>query len=164
VDPDRVAIYGASYGGYAALAGAAFTPELYRCGIAIANDGDLFNLFERIPPYWKAMLEPTYKMIGHPKKDSARLRAVSPRYHTDQIECPLLIITGQNDPIVKKEEVDELVQALEADQVPHRYTVLEGEGHGLTKQENRIQLNRAIISFLTKHLPPAQPPQSEAKE
>ena len=88
-DKDRIAIYGASYGGYAVLAGLAFTPDLYACGISYVGVSNLFTLLDSFPPYWKLFLERAYARIGHPEKDKELLESASPLFHVDQIKAPL---------------------------------------------------------------------------
>ena len=97
-DPNRIAIYGGSYGGYATLAGMTFSPELYACGIDYVGVSNLFTFMKTIPPYWKPLLEMMYEMVGDINKDSAHLEATSPVFHADKIKAPLLIAQGANDP------------------------------------------------------------------
>ena len=151
-DPKRVAIYGASYGGYAVLAGLAFTPELYCCGIDYCGGSNLFTFMNTIPPYWKPMLEMMYEQVGNPETDHDLLAAASPALHADKIRVPLFIAQGANDPRVNKAESDQMVEALRKNGVEIEYMVKENEGHGFHNQENRFDFYRAMEKFLTKYL------------
>ena len=151
-DPKRVAIYGASYGGYAVLAGLAFTPELYCCGIDYCGVSNLFTFMKTIPPYWKPMLEMMYEQVGNPETDPELLAAASPALHADKIRVPLFIAQGANDPRVNKAESDQMVEALRKNGVEVEYMVKENEGHGFHNQENRFDFYRAMEKFLAKYL------------
>ena len=150
--PDRIAIYGASYGGYAALAGAAFTPELYACAVDYVGVSNLLTFMNTIPPYWRPMLEMMYEQVGNPKTDRKRLEATSPALHADRIKCPLLIAQGANDPRVNKAESDQMVQALRNRGVEVEYIVKDNEGHGFQNEENRFEFYRAMEKFFNKWL------------
>lgn len=153
-DPKRIGIYGASYGGYAALAGVAFTPDLYAAAVDYVGISSLFTILESIPPYWKPYLEQQYAMIGHPVRDKERLTATSPLLHVDKIKAPLFIAQGANDPRVNKVESDQMVAALRSRGVPVEYMVKEDEGHGFANEENRIDFYHAMQAFLAKNLKP----------
>jgi dipeptidyl aminopeptidase/acylaminoacyl peptidase len=151
-DPKRVGIYGASYGGYAVLAGLAFTPDLYACGVDYVGVSNLFTFMETIPPYWEPLRQTVYEMIGDPVKDEAHLRASSPFFHADRIRAPLLVAQGANDPRVKKAESDQIVEALQKRGIEVTYMVKDNEGHGFQNEENRFDFYRAMEAFLSKHL------------
>ncbi len=151
-DPKRIAIYGASYGGYATLAGACFTPELYCCAIDYVGVSNLLTFLQTIPPYWRAMLDMMYEQIGHPDRDRAQLEATSPALHADAIRCPLFIAQGANDPRVNKDESDQMVAALRRRGVEVEYMVKDNEGHGFANQENVFDFYRAVERFLQQHL------------
>jgi dipeptidyl aminopeptidase/acylaminoacyl peptidase len=151
-DPKRIAIYGASYGGYAALAGLAFTPDLYACGIDYVGVSNIFTLLETLPPYWELGRRMMYEMVGDPVKDRELLRQVSPVFHADRISAPLLVAQGANDPRVKKAESDQIVQALRQRGVAVEYIVKNNEGHGFHNEENRFDFYRRMESFLARHL------------
>lgn len=151
-DPKRIAIYGASYGGYATLAGLTFTPELYACGVDYVGISSLFSFMQSIPPYWKLYLAMLYEMVGHPEHDQAQLRATSPLFHATAIRAPLLIAQGANDPRVKQEESDQIVQALRERGVDVEYMLKENEGHGFANEENRFDFYNTLLVFLNKHL------------
>lgn len=151
-DPERVAIYGASYGGYAALSGLTTHPELYACGVSFVGVSNLFTWIRAFPPYWKHYLDMVYEMVGHPERDEARFRVTSPLFQADRIRAPLLVAQGANDPRVRKEESDQIVEALRARGVAVEYLVKEDEGHGFLKEENRFDFYRAMERFLCEHL------------
>ena len=151
-DPEKVAIYGGSYGGYATLAGLAFTPDLYACGVDYVGVSSLFTFMETFPPYWELYREMMYEMVGHPEKDKDLLASASPLLHVDKIKVPLFIAQGANDPRVKKSESDQIVEALMKKGVEVPYMVKENEGHGFYNEENRYDFYREMGEFLDKHL------------
>ena len=151
-DPERIGIFGASYGGYVVLAGLAFTPDLYACGVDYVGVSNLFTILETIPPYWEPMREMMYEMMGHPEADSDLLRSVSPVFHADKIKVPLLIAQGANDPRVKKSESDQMVAAMRKKGVEVPYMIKENEGHGFRNEENRFDVYRAMEQFFHKNL------------
>jgi len=151
-DPQRIAIYGGSYGGYATLAGITFTPDLYACAIDYVGVSNLFTFLNTIPPYWKPMLDMMYEMVGNPVADSTLLASSSPVFHVDQIKVPLFIAQGANDPRVNKDESDQVVEALKNHGVEVQYMVKDNEGHGFRNEENRFDFYRAMETFLREHL------------
>ncbi len=151
-DPKRVGIYGASYGGYAVLAGLAFTPDLYACGVDYVGVSNIFTLLETIPPYWEIGRQMLYEQIGDPEKDKELLKAASPVFHADRITAPLFVAQGANDPRVKKAESDQIVEALRSRGIEVEYMVKENEGHGFRNEENRFDFYRAMERFLATHL------------
>ena len=151
-DPKRIAIYGASYGGYAALAGLAFTPDVYAAGISFVGPSNIFTLLATVPPYWEPMRKMQYEMIGDPEKEKELLTAASPLFSADKIVSPLLIAQGANDPRVKQAESDQIVEALKKRGVDVPYIVKGNEGHGFGNEENRLYFFRAIERFLARHL------------
>lgn len=151
-DPERIGIYGGSYGGYAVLAGLAFTPDLYACGVDYVGVSNIFTLLETIPPYWELGRQMLYEQIGDPVKDEELLRAASPVFHADRIQAPLFVAQGANDPRVKKAESDQIVEALRKRGVDVEYMVKDNEGHGFHNEENRFEFYRAMERFLAKHL------------
>lgn len=151
-NPNRIAIYGGSYGGYATLAGLTFTPDLYACGIDYVGVSNLFTFMQTIPPYWRPMLEMMYEQVGHPEHDADQLAATSPALHADKIKVPLFVAQGANDPRVNKAESDQMVEALRQQGVVVEYMVKDNEGHGFHNQENRFDFYRAMERFLKAHL------------
>lgn len=151
-DPKRVAIFGASYGGYSTLAGLAFTPELYACGIDFVGISNLFTFLKTIPPYWTPLLDMFHEMVGHPETDKELLVEGSPVLHADKIRAPLLIAQGAQDPRVNINESDQMVAALKKHGIPVEYMVKENEGHGFANEENRLEFVEVMERFLAKHL------------
>ncbi|MGD8401238.1 MAG: S9 family peptidase [Bacillota bacterium] len=151
-DPKRIAIYGGSYGGYATLAGVTFTPDLYACGIDYVGISNLLTFMKSMPPYWKPGLEKMYEMVGDPEKDATLLRAASPVFHADQIKVPLLVAQGAKDPRVNIDESNQIVAALQKQNIPVEYMVKENEGHGFRNEENRFEFYEAVEKFLAKNL------------
>ncbi|MDR3672697.1 MAG: S9 family peptidase [Holophaga sp.] len=153
-DPRRVAIYGASYGGYATLAGVAFTPDLYAAAVDYVGVSNLFTFMDTMPPYWKPYLATMHEMVGDPVADKALLTACSPVFHVDRIRTPLFIAQGANDPRVNKDESDQVVAALKRRGVAVEYMVKANEGHGFQNEENRLDFYAAMEKFLALHLQP----------
>jgi dipeptidyl aminopeptidase/acylaminoacyl peptidase len=151
-DPDRVAIYGGSYGGYAALVGAAFTPDVFRCAVDIVGPSNLKTLLETIPPYWAPMRAQLYKRVGNPETDADFLWSRSPLSRVRDIRIPLLIAQGANDPRVKQDESEQIVAALREAGIDYEYMLFPDEGHGFAKPENRLKFYAAAERFLAKHL------------
>ncbi|MCB0363519.1 MAG: S9 family peptidase, partial [Bdellovibrionales bacterium] len=153
-DPKRICIFGGSYGGYAVLAGLAFTPDLYACGVDYVGVSNLFTFLNSIPPYWKPYLEMMYEMIGHPEGDKELLLASSPVFHAEEIKAPLLVAQGAKDPRVNIDESNQIVQALRTKGQEVEYLIKENEGHGFYNEENRFELYRRMEEFFSRHLRP----------
>ncbi len=151
-DPQRIAIYGGSYGGYATLAGVTFTPDLYACAIDYVGVSNLFTFMNTIPPYWKPYLDMMYKMVGNPEVDKELMYEASPVFHTEKIKCPLFVVQGANDPRVNIDESDQIVRALRSRGLEVLYMVKYDEGHGFHNEENRFEFYKAMLGFLGKHL------------
>lgn len=156
-DPERIAIFGGSYGGYAALAGATFTPTLYKAAIDYVGPSNLITFLQSIPPYWKMYKAQFTVRVGDPQVDEALLRERSPLFFADKIGIPVLIGHGANDPRVKQAEADQIVAALKANQIPYEYVIYPDEGHGFAKPENRIDFYRRVEKFLKEHVEVSQP-------
>ena len=154
-DPERVAIYGASYGGYAVLEGLVKTPDLYAAGVDYVGVSNLFTFFKTIPPYWTPYLEMMYEMVGHPEKDKDWFQEHSPALNADKIVKPLLVAQGAKDPRVNINESNQIVEALRKRGVEVVYIVKENEGHGFQNEENRFDFYEAMEKFLNTHLRPA---------
>jgi dipeptidyl aminopeptidase/acylaminoacyl peptidase len=153
-DPRRVAISGTSYGGYATLAGLAFTPELFACGVDVVGPSNLFTLLSTVPPYWAAQRSVLVKRMGDPDdaKDKDLLKAASPLFSAERIKAPLLIGQGANDPRVKPAEAEQLVAAMEKKGLPVTYVLYPDEGHGFARPENRLDFTGRAEAFLARCL------------
>jgi dipeptidyl aminopeptidase/acylaminoacyl peptidase len=151
-DRSRVAIYGGSYGGYAALVGAAFTPDVFCCAVDIVGPSNLKTLLETIPPYWAPMIAQLYRRVGNPETDAEFLWSRSPLSRAHDIRIPLLIAQGANDPRVKQAESEQIVAALTEAGIDHEYMLFPDEGHGFAKPANRIKFYTAAERFLAKYL------------
>jgi dipeptidyl aminopeptidase/acylaminoacyl peptidase len=151
-DPKKVAIYGGSYGGYAALAGAAFTPDVIACAVDIVGPSNLKTLIESIPPYWAPMIAQFHTRVGNPETEEEFMWERSPLSRAGDIRTPLLIAQGANDPRVKQAESEQIVAALREKGIDHEYMLFPDEGHGFAKPENRLKFYAAAERFLAKHL------------
>ena len=151
-DPDRVAIYGGSYGGYAALVGATFTPEVFRCAVDIVGPSSLKTLIESIPEYWQPMIAQFHTRVGNPETEEDFLWSRSPLSRAGEVRIPLLIAQGANDPRVKQTESEQFVAALTEKGIDHEYLLFPDEGHGFAKPENRLKFYAAAERFLARHL------------
>ncbi|MEA3008613.1 MAG: hypothetical protein QOJ91_305 [Sphingomonadales bacterium] len=151
---DKVAIMGGSYGGYATLAGLAFTPDRFACGVDIVGPSNLNTLLSTIPPYWEAIRAQFYKRMGDPttEEGKALLKERSPLFKADRIRRPLLIGQGANDPRVNINESQQIVDALKAKDIPVTYVVFPDEGHGFARPQNNIAFNAVAENFLAKCL------------
>ncbi len=163
-DAAKTAIYGGSYGGYATLAGLAFTPTEFACGVDIVGPSNLNTLLASIPPYWAPMKAMFTKRMG---EDPKFLEERSPLFKAHQIVRPLLIAQGANDPRVKQAEADQIVAAMRKNSQPVDYLLFPDEGHGFARPENRFKFYAAAEEFLAKHLggrvePPAAKDKWEA--
>ncbi|MBE9065989.1 S9 family peptidase [Leptolyngbya cf. ectocarpi LEGE 11479] len=153
-DPERVGIFGGSYGGYATLAGLAFTPDIYAVGASAVGPSNLITLLRSIPPYWESLKATFALRLGDPEdpSDHNRLEAQSPLFFADQIQAPLMVIQGANDPRVKQAESDQIVAALRDLGQPVEYLVAPDEGHGFSKEINSLAMTAALEMFLAEHL------------
>jgi len=151
-DPKKVAIYGGSYGGYAALVGATFTPDLFCCAVDIVGPSNLLTLIRTIPPYWATFLATFHKRVGNPETEEEFLKSRSPLFKADQIKIPMLIAQGANDPRVKQAESEQIVAAMKSKGIDYEYMLFPDEGHGFAKPENRLKFYAAAEKFLAQHL------------
>lgn len=151
---DKVAIMGGSYGGYAVLAGLAFTPDVFACGVDIVGPSNLNTLLASVPAYWEAGRRQMYRRMGDPgtPEGAALLKARSPLSKADQIRKPLLIGQGANDPRVNKAESDQIVEAMKAKGIPVTYVLFPDEGHGFARPENNIAFYAVSEHFLERCL------------
>nr|WP_315252089.1 S9 family peptidase [uncultured Duganella sp.] len=151
---DKVAIMGGSYGGYATLAGLTFTPTTFACGVDIVGPSNLFTLLQTIPPYWEAGKQQFYKRMGDPTTDAGRalLKERSPLNYAANIQRPLLIGQGANDPRVNVKESEQIVEAMAAKNIPVTYVEFPDEGHGFARPVNNIAFAAVTENFLAKCL------------
>ena len=160
-DAKKVCIMGGSYGGYATLAGVAFSPDVFACGVDIVGPSNLNTLLKTIPPYWSTLLAVFHKRMG---EDEAFLKTQSPLFKADQIKVPLLIGQGANDPRVNKAESDQIVAAMRKNNKPVDYYVFPDEGHGFARPENRMAFDAASEEFIAKYLGGRFEPPSDAEK
>ncbi len=153
-DPDKVAIFGGSYGGYAALAAVTFTPKEFACSVDIVGPSNLRTLVQSIPPYWKPMRSIFDSRMGNidDPNDAELIKEASPLFKADRIERPLLIGQGANDPRVKQAESEQIVEAIEKSGGKVTYVLYPDEGHGFRRPENSIDFNARAEAFLAEHL------------
>ncbi len=153
-DPKRIGILGGSYGGYATLAGVAFTPELYRAAVDIVGPSNLMTLLDSIPPYWEAGRKMMYGRMADPNTPEGKtwLKERSPLNSAEKIKTPLLVVQGANDPRVNKAEADQIVIALRDRGFPVEYIMAPDEGHGFQRPVNNMALYMATEKFLARHL------------
>ena len=153
-DPAKVAIYGGSYGGYAAMVGATMTPEVFACAVNIVGVTSLARLLETVPPYWELGLPWWYRFVGDPAKsaDRAIMDAKSPLFHAAKATKPILILHGVNDPRVKLEQSELMVAALKKEGKQVDFVTVKGDGHGNFKWNNNLTLFRKTEDFLAKCL------------
>jgi len=153
-DPAKVAIYGGSYGGYATLAGLAFTPDLYACGVDYVGVCNLLTLLNSIPPYWETARKFFNEHVGDPNnpEDAERLKRQSPLFSADKIKAPLLVVQGGNDPRCKLPESKQIVIAMRDLGRDVEYLIADDEGHGFAGADNRSAFRVAQEKFFAKHL------------
>ncbi|HYT94361.1 MAG TPA: S9 family peptidase [Gemmataceae bacterium] len=152
--PDKVAIMGGSYGGYATLVGLTFTPEKFACGVDIVGPSNLVTLLKTIPPYWAPVMQLFKDRVGdHTTAEGKKLlEERSPLTHVARIKKPLLIGQGANDPRVKQAESDQIVKAMQEKKIPVTYVLFPDEGHGFARPPNRLAFNAVMEAFLAQYL------------
>jgi dipeptidyl aminopeptidase/acylaminoacyl peptidase len=151
-DPQRIAIFGWSYGGYSALVGSTFTPDLFNCAVAGVGPSNLKTFIETVPPYWQPEIKLLHKRVGNPEIDEAFLWSRSPLSRVGDIKIPMFIAHGANDPRVKLAETEQIVEAMKAKGIDHELMVFDDEGHGFAKPQNRLRFYKAAEKFLAQHL------------
>ncbi len=151
-DPQKVCIYGGSYGGYATLAGLVFTPELYACGVDIVGPSNVRTLFAAMPAYWAPFKKQFILQVGDVENDEAFNQRISPLFHAENIRVPLIVAQGANDPRVNIREADQIVKAMRDKNLPVTYVVYTDEGHGFARPNNRLDFYGRVDEFLAKHL------------
>ncbi|MGD0953487.1 MAG: S9 family peptidase [Methanotrichaceae archaeon] len=153
-DPQKIAIMGGSYGGYATLAGLTFTPRLFSCGVDICGPSNLTSLLESVPAYWLPQMELWTSRVGDYRTKEGRelLKERSPIKYADKIQRPLLIGQGANDPRVRQNESDQIVNVMHVKNLSVTYVIYSDEGHGFARPENKISFFAVAEAFLAKHL------------
>ena len=151
-DPKKVSIFGGSYGGYAALVGATFTPDVFCCAVDIVGPSNIITLIQTIPPYWAPLVSIFHQRVGDPSTEEEFLKSRSPLFKVDQVKIPMLIGQGANDPRVKQAESEQIVEAMKSKGIPYEYMLFPDEGHGFAKPENRLKFYAAAERFLAKYM------------
>ena len=151
-DPKRVAIYGGSYGGYAALAGLAFTPELYACGVDVCGVSNWATFLQVIPDFWKPIKTRWQRRLGVRENDEEANRRCSPAFHADSMRSPLLIVHGKNDVRVKISESEQIVKVMRGRNLPVTFVVYSDEGHGISRTDTLLDFYGRMEEFLAKYL------------
>jgi dipeptidyl aminopeptidase/acylaminoacyl peptidase len=149
---DKIAIMGGSYGGYAALVGVTFSPDVFACAVDIVGPSNLITMMQTIPPYWEAFKAIEYHRVGNLETEPEFLKSRSPLFFVDRIQKPLLIAQGANDPRVKESESEQIVNAMKQADRPVEYVLYEDEGHGFARPENRLHFYAIAEEFLAKYL------------
>jgi dipeptidyl aminopeptidase/acylaminoacyl peptidase len=152
--PDKIAIMGGSYGGYATLVGLTFTPDKFACGVDIVGPSNIVTLLKTIPPYWAPAIEMFKTRVGDHTTEEGRkfLESRSPLTYVEKIKKPLLIAQGANDPRVKQSEADQIVEAMKAKDIPVTYVLFPDEGHGFARPENSLAFTAVSEAFLARFL------------
>jgi len=151
-DPKKICIMGGSYGGYATLVGVTFTPDAFSCGVDIVGPSNLVTLIHSIPPYWIPVKAIFDKRLGKVETEEEFLKSRSPLFRAGDIQVPLLIGQGANDPRVNQKESDQIVAAMRKNNKAVEYIVFPDEGHGFARPENRMAFFAAAEQFLAKYL------------
>ena len=152
VDPGRIGILGGSYGGYMVLAALAFRPKEFAAGVDLFGVSNWLRTLESIPAWWGPARDSLYKELGDPKADADYLKKISPLFHADQIERPLIVLQGENDPRVLKAESQEIVDAVKKKGVPVEFLLFPNEGHGFARRDTQEKAYTATLAFLDKYL------------
>lgn len=152
VQGDKIGIIGGSYGGYMVLAALAFQPREFAVGVDLFGVANWVRTLQSIPAWWESFRNALYQELGNPETDLEYLKKISPLFHADRIERPLIVLQGANDPRVLKVESDEIVAAVRKKGVPVEYVVFDDEGHGFVKKVNQEKGYKAILAFLDQHL------------
>ena len=152
--PDKVAIMGGSYGGYATLVGLTFTPDVFACGVDIVGPSNILTLLSTIPPYWQPAVQMFKDRVGDFTSPEGKkfLESRSPLNYVDRIKKPLLIGQGANDPRVKQSEADQIVKSMQKKEIPVTYVLYPDEGHGFARPENNLSFYAVAEAFLAEHL------------
>ena len=148
----RITIFGWSYGGYAALAGITFTPDLFACGIDLWGMSNYFTFYNSFPPQWKPYMGDINRRWGDAVADSLQMYQTSPVFHVENIKAPILIAQSANDRRVKLEQSEQMVEELKKQNKEYEYILLQEEGHALTNEKKTTGLMTRVEAFLTKYI------------
>lgn len=151
-DPKKIALFGGGFGGFSALYGVSFHPEMYNCAIVQYGLINFFTYIKDAPPFFKPYLQMTYEMVGNPETDASQLRAISPVFHTDKITAPLLIFQGAKDPRANISEMNQFVRELRKRKVPVTYVLKDNERTYFRSEHNRMQMYEEIEKFLSTNM------------
>lgn len=151
-NPKKIAIFGGGFGGFSALYGVSFHPQLYNCAIVKYGLINFFTYLKDAPPFFKPFLKMTYEMVGNPETDADQLRAISPVFHTDKIKSPLLIFQGAKDPRANISELNQFVRELNKRNVPVIYRLKENERAYFKSEHNRMEMYAEIEKFLSANM------------
>jgi dipeptidyl aminopeptidase/acylaminoacyl peptidase len=152
VETNSIGIFGGSYGGYMVLAALTLKPGVFKVGVDMFGISNWIRTLENTPAWWGSFRDALFAEMGDPKTDRERLTRISPLFHADNINVPLMVLQGANDPRVLKTESDDIVAAAKKNGVPVSYVVFPDEGHGFVKKENEIRGYTAVLAFLDEHL------------
>ena len=153
INPDKIGIIGGSYGGFMTMAAMTFEPEEFKVGVNIYGVTNWIRTLRSIPAYWESTRESLYKEMGNPyTEDSLRLYNISPLFHAKNIQNPVMVLQGANDPRVLQIESDEMVQEARDAGAYVEYVLFEDAGHGFIKKEQQIEGNEKILTFLENYL------------
>ncbi|MBS1526969.1 MAG: S9 family peptidase [Bacteroidetes bacterium] len=151
-NPKKIALFGGGFGGFSALYGISFHPELYNCAIVQYGLINFFTYIKDVPPYFKPRLQMLYEMVGNPETDAEQLRAISPVFHTDKIKAPLLIFQGAKDERANISELNQFVRELKKQNVPVTYYLKPDERNVFRSEHNRMDMYAAIEKFLDENM------------
>ncbi len=151
-DPERVGVYGASYGGYEALVCAAFSSDVFQCAVDAFGPSSLLTFIKAIPPQWAVEYQDLIRSVGDPDTEAADMKARSPLYFADDIEIPLLIAQGENDVRVPQSESKQMVDALKKAGVPVTYMLFPDTGHGFNSLQARVDFYSEMEGFFAEQL------------
>jgi len=153
VDAEKIGIIGGSYGGFMTMAAMAFVPDEFKVGVNFFGVTNWLRTLKSVPPWWASFRDALYQEMGDPfTADSVRLYNISPLFHAKNIKSPIMVLQGANDPRVLQAESDEIVAAVQTNNVPVEYIIFPDEGHGFMKRENETKSATQILIFLDKYL------------
>lgn len=151
-NPKKIAIFGGGFGGFSALYGVSFHPQLYNCAIVQYGLINFFTYIKDVPPYFKPRLQMIYEMVGNPETDAEQLRTISPVFHTDKIKAPLLIFQGAKDESANISELNQFVRELKKQNVPVTYYLKQDERKVFRNEHNRMEMYAGIEKFLEENM------------